>query len=138
MALPGPPLVIVQKRSKAMIELMVVRIKTSSSIGRSQGSVILVNRAQGPAPSIRAARCRFSGIDCRPARSKQRGQRRLVPDVDDGNQIERRPAIGEPGDGLVDQPEVEEDAVEGAVIAIQHPGPEDAHGDGRHRPGHED
>ncbi len=70
-ALPGPPLVMVQKRSKAMIELMVVRIITRSSIGRSQGSVIRVKRSTGPAPSMRAARSRLSGSDCRPARTRR-------------------------------------------------------------------
>ena len=50
-ALPGPPLVIVQNRSKAMIELIVVRIMISSSMGFSHGTVILKNRVIGPAPS---------------------------------------------------------------------------------------
>ena len=51
-----------------MIELIVVRIMISSSIGRSQGTVILRKRWMAPAPSILAARCRLSGIDCSPAR----------------------------------------------------------------------
>ena len=67
-ALPGPPCVMVQNKSNAMIELMLVRINTKSSIGRSHGSVMLKKRRTAPAPSMRAARCRFSGIDCRPAR----------------------------------------------------------------------
>ena len=46
-ALPGPPLVMIQNRSKAMIELIVVSSMISSSIGRSQGSVILKNRSTG-------------------------------------------------------------------------------------------
>jgi hypothetical protein len=67
-ALPGPPRVMIQNRSNAMIELIVVRIRIRSSIGRNHGSVMLKKRRTAPAPSIRAARCRFSGIDCRPAR----------------------------------------------------------------------
>ncbi len=45
----------IQNRSNAMIALIVVRIMISSSIGRSQGTVILKKRWIGPAPSILAA-----------------------------------------------------------------------------------
>ena len=68
---PGPPWVMIQNRSKAMIALIVVRISTSSSVGRSQGKVIRQNRRHGPAPSTRAALCRFSGIDCSPPRTSR-------------------------------------------------------------------
>ena len=68
-ALPGPPLVMIQNRSKAMIELIEVSNMISSNMGRSHGSVILKNRSTAPAPSMRAARCRFSGMDCSAART---------------------------------------------------------------------
>ena len=68
---------------------------------------------------------------------QQRGERRLVPDVHQRDQVEGDGAVAQPVDRLLDQPEVEQDGIEGSVLAVEHPSPEHAHGDRRHRPGDE-
>ena len=85
-ALPGPPLVITQNRSNAMIELIVVRISTSSSIGRSQGSVMRKKRATGPGAVDAGGAMQVLGHRLQAGQDQQRGQRRLVPDVDQRHQ----------------------------------------------------
>ena len=137
MALPGPPRVMIQNRSKAMIALIVVRIRISSSIGRSHGSVMLTKRRTAPAPSIRAARCRLSGIDCRPARIRSEASGAWFQTCASATMLNASRAVGQPVDRLVDHAEVEQDGIEGAVLAVQHPAPEHADRDRRHRPGHQ-
>ena len=136
-ALPGPPRVMIQNRSNAMIELIVVRIRISSSIGLSHGSVMLKKRRIAPAPSIRAARCRFSGIDCSPARISSEASGAWFQTCASATMLNASVAVGQPMDRAVDQAEVEQDRVQGAVLAVEHPAPEHADGDRRHRPGHQ-
>ena len=69
--------------------------------------------------------------------NQKRGQRRLVPDVRQCNQVEGGGAVTEPVDRFFDQPEVEQDRIERSVLAVQHPSPEYADGDRCHRPGDE-
>ena len=68
---------------------------------------------------------------------QQRGQGRLVPDVHERDQIEGDGSIAQPVNRLLDQPEIEQDGIEGSVLAVEHPSPEHTHGDRRHRPGDE-
>ena len=103
MALPGPPLVMIQNRSKAMIELIEVSSMISSSIGRSQGSVILKNRSTAPGAVDARRAMQVLGHRLQRRQDQKGGERCLVPDLDQGDEIERGRAVGEPGDRLADQ-----------------------------------
>ena len=100
-ALPGPPLVIIQNRSKAMIELI---------DGQDQHE-----QQHRPQPGQRdpdEALHRAGAVDARGAmqvlrhrlqarQDQQRGQRRLVPDLHQRDQVKGHRPVAEPVDRLV-------------------------------------
>ena len=107
---PGPPWVMIQNRSNAMIALIVVRISTSSSVGRSQGK----RDPPEPPPWSRAVHPRRlvqvfrHGLQA--AQDQQAGEGGLVPHIDERHEHECGGAAAQPVDRVVDDAEIEQHA----------------------------